>query len=199
MEIENLILKRGIDLSNFGIRIISRQLNQLEEDFSEYFNTKAFSNYKAYFYIVKDLDKSLILSVIMSKCIPFVVKYENIEDQPVTKLFKSIGDILLLQGALNYYNNDIKNGKVFSNPEYTVRDYMKDNKILLDEAQIITLGCDFVYFFSERSNFFEVRDMKIKKDLRKRVILPKSDLKYLLNNITFLDTEELPMLINPQQ
>jgi hypothetical protein len=197
MEVENLILKRGIDLSNFGIRVIARQLKELEEDFNEYFNTKAFSKYKEYFNIVKDLDKSLILSVIMSKCIPFVIKYENIEDQPVTKLFKDTGQALLLHGAFYYYNNDVKNGKVFPKSNYKIGDYMIDNNIMLNEDEIISLGCDFVHFFSERSNFFEVRDIIITKDLRKRIILPKSDLKHLLNNITFLDSEELPMIINP--
>jgi hypothetical protein len=64
-------------------------------DFKDYFNTKAFSKYKVYFNIFKDVDTTLILSVIMSKCIPFTVKYENIEDQPVTKLFYTTGNALL--------------------------------------------------------------------------------------------------------
>jgi len=198
LDIENLISKRGLDLNNFGIRVIVKQLKQLEEDFNEYFTTKAFSKYKSYFNIVKDLDKTLILSVIMSKCIPFTVKYENVDNQPVTKLFYRTGEALLLQGALYYYNNEIKMGTLSPNSNYKLRDYMIEKNIMLNEEEIIALGCDFVFFFSERSNFFEVRDVKVKKDLRKRIILPKSDLKHLLNNITFLDTEELPMIINPK-
>jgi hypothetical protein len=74
---------------------------------------------------------------------------------------------------------------------------MKDNNILLNEEEIIALGCDFIFFFSERSNFFEIKDVMVKKDLRKRVIICKEDLKHLLNNVTYLDTEEIPMVINP--
>ena len=60
---------------------------------------------------------------------------------------------------------------------------MMDNKFFLSEDECVALGCDFITFFSERSNFFEVRDVKVKfkKDLRKRIIIPKSDLKHILN------------------
>ncbi len=34
--------------------------------------------------------------------------------------------------------------------------------------------------------------------MRKRIIIPKFDLKYILENVTYLDTEELPMIIEPR-
>lgn len=197
MELYNIITEKGLDLNKFGIRVIAKQLKELDKDFEEYFNTKAFTKYKSYLNILKDIDRTLILSVIMSKCIPFTVKYENVDDQPVTSLFKVTGNALLWEAALHHYKNDIKNGKLIPKSDYKIRDYMIDNNFLLNEEESIGLGCDFISFFSERSNFFAVKDVSVKKNLRRRLILPKSDLKYLLENVTYLDTEELPMVINP--
>nr|YP_009072324.1 truncated RNA polymerase [Sclerotinia borealis]AHX82988.1 truncated RNA polymerase [Sclerotinia borealis] len=150
-------------------------------------------------YVLKDIDTTLVLCVIMSKCIPFTIKYENVEDQPVTKLFNTTGSVLLWEAQLQHYKNDIKDGLI-ANSDYKFSDYIKDTKILLDEDERIALGCcDFIFFFRERSNLFVVKDVKVKKDLRRRIILPKSDLKHPWNNVRYLDSEELPLIINPLQ
>lgn len=161
MEIYNLISKKGIDLNNFGIRVIVKPLNELDDDFQEYFKTKAFTKYKPYMYVLKDIDTTLVLCVIMSKCIPFTIKYENVEDQPVTKLFNTTGSVLLWEAQLQHYKNDIKDGLI-ANSDYKFSDYIKDTKILFDEDERIALGCcDFIFFFRERSNFFVVKDVKV--------------------------------------
>lgn len=196
-ELEALISQKGLDFSNFGLRVITKQLSELDYDFKEYFNTKAFSKYKPYFSLLKDIDTTLILSVIMSKCIPFTLKYQNIDDQPVTKLFFNTGNALLLSAAMFHYKKDIASGILSYNPDYKVADYMRDNNFLLDEEVIIALGCDFIYFFSERSCFFEIKNVRVKKDLSKRIILPKPDLKHLLDFVTLLDTDEIPMVVKP--
>lgn len=205
MELYNIITKRGLDLNNFGMRVITKQLTEIHDDFEEYFKSKSFIKYKGHISFFKDLDTTLILSVILSKCIPFTLKYEDVENQPVTKLFYNTGSALLLQAGLHYFNRDKKNNKLIdrsdtqtgTDKEYKVMDYMKDNNILLNEEETIALGCDFINFFSERSNFFKMKEEVVKNDLRRRFILPKPDLKHLLDNVTFLDTEELPMIINP--
>ncbi len=84
-ELHNFITNRSLNLNNVGLRIIVKQLTELNEDINEYLNTRTFKKYKTQY--LRLIEPSLILSVVMSKCIPFVVKYENCEEQPVTKLF----------------------------------------------------------------------------------------------------------------
>jgi len=132
----------------------------------------------------------------MSKCIPFILKYEDSENQPVTKLFYNTGKALLEEAAFTQYLQDIKN-ELISKKDNDFKTYLKDNGYILTEELIISLGCDFIIFFSERSNFFEVKEIKVGKELSRRIITPKSDLNYMLENITYMDTEQLPMIVKP--
>jgi hypothetical protein len=185
-----------LSIDNFGLRVIVKQLKELDEDINEYLNTKAFIKYKSHLSFLRIIEPSLILSIVMSKAIPFVVKYENNEDQPVTKLFLKTGEALFSEVVHKIYT-DSNSCKIKKSKEYTVKNFMVDNNLILSEEELVSLGCDFITFFSERSNFIEVKDIMVRKDLRKRVIIPKSDLISLLENVTYLDTEELPMIIKP--
>lgn len=198
IELYNLIRKQGLGLNKFGIRVVVQQLKQLDMDIREYLNTRAFVKYKAHLAMLKVVEPSLILSVVMGKVIPFVVKYEGCDKQPVTKLFRKTGEALLWEVGLQRYKNAIQCGEIEVNPDYKVKQYMEDNNIKLSDDELITSGCDFIIFFCDRSNFVEVREIVINKEERRRVLFAKSDLTNLLENITYLDTEVLPMIVKPK-
>ena len=62
----------------------------------------SFSYHKSYAKFLKaiDTDTSLILSVVMGKIIPFVVKYNDLEKQPITNLMSSTGEAILREIGL---------------------------------------------------------------------------------------------------
>jgi len=45
--------------------------------------------------LFKDIEPTLILSVVMGKIIPFVVKYNDLESQPITNFIIQIGEEIL--------------------------------------------------------------------------------------------------------
>ena len=115
IELYNLIgNKRSVELNNIGLRIIARQLKSLDEDLSTLLKKTSFSSHKSYAKVIKEIDSSLILSVVMGKIIPFVVKYSDLEKQPVTNLMWSTGEAILREVALELYKRDLKSGHISS-------------------------------------------------------------------------------------
>ena len=89
----------------------------------------------------------------------------------------------------------MKSSKISS--KLSFNEYIKKNNISLSEDELIKLGVDLIQFFCNRSNFVELKEVYKKKDLYRRYLIPREDLKKLLDNITYLESEELPMLVPP--
>jgi hypothetical protein len=197
IEVYNFIKDKGLIGNKVGLNILVRQLKNLNEDIIQFLNTPILIKHKEYIKIIKEVDSTLILSIVMGKVIPFVVKYANYEEQPVTNLFKNTGQELLNEVIRELYSRDLKNNNIPSDLKYSQYKLDKIKNNMLDEEKLIKLGCDLIIFLSERSNFFEVKELKLGKNISKRVIIPKGDFVKLLENIIYIDTEELPMIIPP--
>jgi len=197
IELYNLISrKRSVELSNdIGFNIIIRQLESLNEDIIILFNISSFIRNKPYMQIIKDIDPSLILSVVIGKVIPFVIKYNDLESQPITNFIIQIGEEILKVVYLEMYKRDLENEKISS--ELKFYEYIKQNNLTFNEDESAKLGLDMLNFFSNRSNFVELKEIKVKKDLIKRQLIPKEDFYKLLDGFTLIESEELPMLVPP--
>lgn len=182
-------------MDNIGLRIISRQLKCLDEDLSTLLNKASFSYHKSYGNVLKEIDSTLILSVVIGKIIPFVVKYSDLEKQPVTNLMLSTGEAISKEVCLEMYKRDLKSCHISS--KLSFNEYIKEKNLSLSEDELIKLGVDLIQFFTHRSNFVEVKEVYKKKDLYRRYLVPKEDFKKLLDNITYLESEEIPMIVPP--
>jgi len=145
--------------------------------------------------LFKDIEPTLILSVVMGKIIPFVVKYNDLESQPITNFIIQIGEEILKIVYLEMYRRDLGNEKISS--ELKFYEYIKQNNFTFNEEESVKLGLDILHFFSDRSNFVELKEVKVKKDLFKRQLIPKEDFYKLLDSFTLIESEELPMLVPP--
>jgi len=142
------------------------------------------------------MDTSLILSIVLSKVIPFSLRYRDIEEQPIQNLFVNVGDELLWEVSREYYNNDLKSGKIHKG-ELTLTEYKIKNKLFLGNDQLIQMGFAFVLLLSNNSNFIELKEYNVAKNKTVRHIIIREGLKNLINNIAIIDSEELPMIIKP--
>jgi len=145
--------------------------------------------------VIKDIDPSLILSVVIGKVIPFVIKYKDLESQPITNFIIQIGEEILKVVYLEMYRRDLENENISS--ELKFYEYIKQNNLNFNEDELVKLGLDMLSFFSNRSNFVELKEIKVKKDLFKRQLIPKEDFYKLLDSFTLIESEELPMLVPP--
>lgn len=191
---DTITKKRNLDVNKIGMGVIFRQLTLLEEDVKMLMMRGSMKN-KGYMEIIKHADASLIISVIISKIIPFTLKYKDIDTQPITKLILDVGKAILNEIAYNLYIKDLKD-KVISE-EVKLKDYIKEKDLSLEDDELAKFGLDFIHFIGSRSNFVELKESYVGKELYRRYLVPKEDLTVLLENYSFIDTEELPMLIKP--
>jgi DNA-directed RNA polymerase len=196
VEIEDILSKKSfLGNDSLGLRILVGEIKNLKDDIHKFINDPVFTKHKPYFKIIKTMDPTLILSILLGKAIPFSVRYKDSDEQPIHSLFKDLGDALLREVGLEYYNNDLKAGKITK--DINLSEYCSINNLILDEEELIKLGCDLVVILSNNSNLIELKEIKVSKNLSKRIILARDGLKNLLDNITLVDSEELPMLIKP--
>lgn len=190
-----IINNKNTGVYNVGLNLVVRQLKNLDVDIAKLYNKKSFQNNKFYGKIIRQVPSSVILSVVMGKVIHFVAKYGNIEEQPTTKLFKDIGEAILKEIGLQCYKKDVESHVIMR--KYPFIEYMKKKELTLSEEKCISMGLDLLHFFCHRSNFVEMKEVLVKHDLYKRMILPKEDFTKLIENITYIESDELPMLVPP--
>lgn len=187
--------KRTLSMDNLSLNMLIKQMKYLDEDMKLLFTKPSFIKRKSYVEVLKNLDSTIILSIVMSKIIPFSLKYGDYEDQPITKLIITIGREINRQSSYELYSRDLKLG--FISKDIKLNDYTEKNNLILSEEDLAKLGLDLVSFFSSRSTFVELKEISVNKKLYKRVLLPKENLNALLENFSMVDTEELPMLVKP--
>jgi len=200
IDIINIISnKRSLGIDNkIGMEIVGRQLKLLDEDFNNLISSPSFNKSKSYMKIIKLIEPTSIVAIVISKIIPFAVKYKELDDQPITKLIFSVGEAILtevrIQSYLKYSNSSstgLEKNKV------DFEQYIKLNDLNLSEDEITKIGLDFIHFFSSRSNFVELKEVYVKKESYRRYLIPKDNLNDLLENISITDSEQLPMLVKP--
>ena len=91
IELDNVIKHNSFSKTDIGLRLLINIFNKLNDVLFEFLNNKKYTNKKPYIKDLLLLDLSLIIAIVISKIIPFCLKYENLNEQPVTSLFKSIG------------------------------------------------------------------------------------------------------------
>lgn len=182
---------------NLSLNMLIKQMKYLDEDLKRLFKKPSFIKAKSYGEVLKNLDSTIILSIVMSKIIPFSIKYGDYEDQPITKLIITIGREINRQSSYELYSRDLKSSLITK--DIKLNDYSEKNNLLLSEEDLAKLGLDLVSFFSSRSTFVELKEIAVNKELYKRILLPKDNLNALLEKFGMIDTEELPMLVKPLQ
>jgi hypothetical protein len=175
--------------------MLIKQMKFLDEDLKILFKKPSFINNKSYIETLKNLDSTIILSIVMSKVIPFALKYGAYEEQPITKLVITLATEINRQSAYELHSRDLKSGLI--SQDVKLNDYIQNNNLLLSEENLAKLGLDILSFFCDRSTFVELKEIKVKKELYKRIVLPKDNLNSLLENFSMVDSEELPMLVKP--
>ena len=179
------------------MKIIARQLKLLDEDFRQLFNKPIFYTKKNYMKTIKEMDPSLIVSIVMGKLIPFSLRFEDLDKQPTTKFIVDVGETIFKQFVNEIYSKDLKNKVIEEN--VTIKDYMLANNLKMSDDDLIKMGLDFISYFSSRSNLVEVKEVRVRKDLFKRYIIPKDNLIKFFDKFTFIDSDEIPMLVKPLQ
>lgn len=196
IEIENLLKKRStLSKDNIGLRILSDEIKRLEEDINIFVNNTLYTKYKAYLKIVSNIQPSLILSIVLGRCITFAVRFDDLDKQPIHSLFKSISDDILFEIGKEYFIKEKKTNKLKEN--INIHEYCKKNNFFLSEEDEIKLGLDLVVLLCSNSNFLELKEIKIDRNISKRVLITKEGFKELIDNITLMDSEEIPMIIKP--
>ena len=116
--------KRSLDMGdNIGMQIMVKQLKLLDEDFTMLLNKPSFYTKKPHMQIIKEVNPTTILSIVMGKIIPFAVKYKDLDEQPITKLMVSTGEAILQQVRLELYLRDLKNKEI--SPKVKLQEYIK--------------------------------------------------------------------------
>jgi hypothetical protein len=177
------------------MNIISRQLKLLDEDFIHLFNKPMFYTKKNYMKTIKEMDPSLIVSIVMGKLIPFSIRFKDLDKQPTTKFIMDVAETIFKQFVYEMYSKDLKNKVIKEN--VSIKDYMLVHNLKMNDEDLIKMGLDFINYFSSRSSLVEVKEVRIKKDLFKRYIIPKDNLIKFFENFTFIDSDEIPMLVKP--
>lgn len=133
----------------------------------------------------------------MGKVIPFVLKHEDLDTQPTTSLFVSTGEDILKEVNLKMFKKDKQDSNIDNKISFS--EYVKQKNLEVNEDVLVKLGMDLIVYFSDRSNFFEVKEkiLNKKNSLYKRYIITNDDFKKIIDNISFIESKELPMIVNP--
>jgi len=164
---------------------------------------------------IDDIDETLIVSIVLGKAIPFCIRHADILNQPTHSLFKEVGETLQREvikelnikikneiETLSLENeSDLKDENIISTINKNI-ELHKENIIKvesIDEENILKIGLDFIALFGNNSNFFSLEEKLVNKNESKRFLLPKNKLELLINEITLMDTIEIPMIITPME
>ena len=196
LEIIDFLKKGELGNSNISTKILTSQLLNLNEDLKFYLDKNLKNSKKTYKDFIKEMDATLILSIALGKIIPFALKYKDLNDQPVTKLFETIGERIVSNFYYNEYKNKI-NIENLKQSDFKFYEFMEKINFKLSKDDLKKLGMDIAYFVSDRCNFIEIKEIEIKKEMYIRQIIPKEYFSILLEEFTIIDSEELPMIIPP--
>nr|AAD31445.1 RNA polymerase [Neurospora intermedia] len=202
--------KRSLGLDAIGTSILAKDFHNLIGDIENFINKGRTNKLPG----VEYLKPSLIISIVLGKVIPFSLRHSDILNQPTHSLFAEIGKTLKYQSIFELHHRigliqnrveEIKN----STEKKLVSEFNKLTKVLdeykntlknleeLSGESIIKVGLGFTALLSETSEFYSLEEQIIAKNKSIRYILPKNKLNTLINNITLMDTIELPMIIPP--
>lgn len=196
IEVENLLKnKSSLSKDNIGLRIIADEIKSLKEDINLFANDSLYTKYKPYFRVVSNMDASLILSIVLGRCITFAVRFNELDKQPTYNLFKTISEDILFEVVKEYYIKDKNSNKL--NKSINLQEYSENKNLSLSEEEGMKLGLDLVVLLCNNSNFLELKEIKVDKNTSKRVLVTKEGFSELINNITLMDSEEMPMIIKP--
>lgn len=196
LEIDGLLKhKDTLNSDDLSIKMILNEFNHLKDDIHNFIDSPIYSKNKTYIKHIKSMDPALILSIVLSKVIPFVFRHSDHDEQPIISLFKNIGNSIVLDISVEQYKKDLKNKKI--KQKISLEEYRIKNNFIFDETDMIKLGLDLVTILSENSNLIEMQEIKVDKNLTKRIIVARDGLTELLDKITLVDSEELPMIIKP--
>ena len=196
LEIIDFLKKEKIGKGNINYKILRSQLLNLNEDLNYYLDRKLNSSKKRYKESIKGMDSILILSIALGKIISFTLKYKDLYDQPVTKLFEVIGERIVSEYFFNEYKKKLKSENL-KQSEFKFYEFKEKINLQTNEDDIKKLGMDIVYFISDRCNFIEIKEIGIRKEMYIRQIIPKEYFNMLLEEFTIIDSEELPMIAPP--
>ena len=119
------------------------------------------------------MNPATIVSIVMGKLIPFSMRYKDLDEQPTTKFIMDVAETILKQLVFEMYSKDLKKKVIEEN--VTMEEYMLVNDLKMNNEDLIKMGLDFVNYFSSRSDLVEVKEVRVKKDLFKRYIIPKDN------------------------
>src|SRR5699024_1502475 len=94
-----------------------------------------------------------------------------------------------------YYIKEKNSNKL--NKSINLQEYSENKNLSLSEEEGMKLGLDLVVLLCNNSNFLELKEIKLDKNTSKRVLVTKEGFSELINNITLMDSEEMPMIIKP--
>jgi len=187
--------KNAKSLDNKGIHLLIETLSILSKDFDSLFNNKRLMANKDYLKPISVLDYSNIISICLSKVLPFIVFRNDDFDKKVTSLFQSIGEMLYKEVIKNNYKNYIDS---LNNKENQIN--FKDfyfNNYTYDDKDAIRLGSFIVVFIGEKSDLYCIDNIKSDYDVSKRVIIPGKLFEDLMHDFILFDSYEAPMIVEP--
>lgn len=187
--------KNAKSLDNKGIRLLIEVLSILEKDFDSLFNNKRLMAKKDYLKPVVILDYSNIISICLSKVLPFIVFKNDNFDQKVTSLFESIGVLIYKEVIKTEYEKYVE---TLPNKECKIlyKDYFLENYNYSNE-DAIRLGAFITMFIGDKSDLYFIDEINTEIDHTKRVIMPGKLFENLLQDFILFDSYESPMIVKP--
>ena len=186
--------KNNLADNSLTLSWLTSELKNLKDDINIFINNPLHSKRKKYLKMLKGFDETLILSIVLSNAIPFTLKYNDMYEQPIYSLYENIGNAILKQFCLQAYSQHIKNG---GTQESNFNDYCINNNLQLSNDEIILLGFDFLDLICSNSSLIELNEIRFKKNITQRVLIPKEGINNFLSYFTLIDSPEIPMLIKP--
>lgn len=208
---EELISNSSFSSPKYGLNIFIKEYKLLSKEFIAFLNKKSTFRHKSYMRIVKDLDSSLTISIILSRLIPFLIKFKDIQEQNVYVLYEKIGKDLFLEYALHEYK-EYKSNKDYSSevllPEETAvplearslsfKEFKAKLGYYFSDQDIITLGFALLSIMEIFSSLFTSRIIT-KNNESTKYYLPSEELLEILNGVMINDIVELPMVCCPEE
>ncbi|ORY88691.1 hypothetical protein BCR41DRAFT_343728 [Lobosporangium transversale] len=182
-------------LDNKGIYILVEVLSILEKDFNSLFSNNRIMNRKEYLKPISCLEISSIISICLSKVLPFIVFKNEDFDKHVTTLFESIGILLYKEVIKNNYINYV-NSLSDKESKISYKDYHLDNYNYSNE-DAIRLGAFVVMFIGDKTDLYFIDNIKSDSNVTKRIISPGKLFEDLMHKFVLFDSYEAPMIVKP--
>jgi hypothetical protein len=192
IELDNLVKSNNFNLGGIGLKLLLNFHKNLNKDLSILLADKKYTKGKPYINDLKLLDISLIISVIISQIFPFCFRYKDLMEQPVTQLYMNIGKKLYREINYKMYENTYPDKE--NRPSFL--DFSSNLPSFNNENLWLDLGVFMVHFIEIKCNLFSITERRFGPNLY-RIIIPSDELNSILDDIIFLDSEEIPMLIKP--